>query len=445
MSWNVLYAIDGFAILTFGISYFRNCYRRGYRIDIWHTQLFFVCVFPNMILLPFTGNELNRVVLGADFDAVVAALPAVFLITVVGYFAMLAGGALWGLQSGAGLRKALMPVMEFVPKCSLMLMSSRSLLIGQSLFCLLLQVLILSIYFVNNGLGFDLRQYTFAHPAMRPFAQIVAGYSVILASHCLARYVDRKEKTLLVCLLLLSFGLIFFGARSFLLAIFINVLMCYFVRLRDRLKLLWFSTIVFFLVAFGFYLGNVRGGEYSLVQLFGSLVFLLLYGNNFSDLRDFAWVYSAWDHAFWAGRTYLAAVTAFVPRVASEFRDTWGLGVATDLTVGLDPEVHPGLRPGSFGEAYFNFGLLGVLAVGLLLGILSRRVDLDTKNALARSHPSMMRAFASTMLLQVAAWVAISVNLSGFYVLCGIYLFSWVCLQVLGLTRAAPKPLANLN
>jgi hypothetical protein len=203
--------------------------------------------------------------------------------------------------------------------------------------------------------------------------------------------------------------------------------------------------MVFLLGSFGFYLGSVRAGEYSLIQFFGSLTFLLLYGNNFSDLRDFAWVYSAWDHALWAGRTYLAAIASFVPRVASEFRDTWGLGVAVDITVGLDPEVHPGLRPGSFGEAYFNFGLLGVVVVGLLLGILMRRVDLDAKNALAGSRPSMMKAFASTMLLQVAAWVAISVNLSGFYVVCGIYLFSWVCLQILRLTRIVPEPLANLD
>jgi hypothetical protein len=139
MSWSVLYAIDAFAILTFGISYFKNCYRRGYRIDLWHAQLFFTCVFPNMLLLAFTRNEMNLVVLGDDFDAVMAVLPTVFLITIVGYFSMLAGGTLWSLHTGAGLRKAVMPMLEFIPKCSMMLMSSRSLLILQSLICLVLQ------------------------------------------------------------------------------------------------------------------------------------------------------------------------------------------------------------------------------------------------------------------------------------------------------------------
>lgn len=434
MSWNVLYALDLFAILTFAISYIRNCYRRGYRIDVWHTSLFLVCVFPNMVLLPFARNPMNEIVLGQDFDAVVSVLPVVFLVTLVGYFSIIAGGEFWRLRAGLGIRKSALPVLDIIPRCAMMLMSSRSLLVFQAVLCLALQALVLLIYFAGSGFGFDLRQYTFAHPALRPVAQSASGYSVIIASHALARYIDKKERVLLVCTVLLTFGLVFFGARSTLLAIYINVLICHFVRLRTKLNLIWFAILVFLMICVGFYLGNLRAGSYSVVQMFASLAFLLLYGNNFSDLRDFAFVYSAWDHRFWAGRTYLAALTSFVPRVASQFRDTWGLGVVTVTTVGFDPQVHPGLRPGSFGEGYFNFGLFGVVAVGIVIGILTRRVDLDTKKALTGPRPSMMQAFASTQLLQVTSFVAISVNLSQFYVLCGIYLFSWICLQVLRLT-----------
>lgn len=443
MSWTLIYSIDLFAMLTFGISYYKNCYRRGYRIDFWHTQLFLACVFPNMILLPFTRSEMNQVVLGQDFDAVMVVLPAVFLITVVGYFALLSGGQFWRLHVGLGVRKSILPVLEIIPRCSMMLMSSRSLLLLQAVLCLLLQGAVLLIYFANNGFGFDLRQYTFAHPALRPVAQAVSGYTVIIASHCLARYVDRKEKGLLACVWLLTFGLVFFGARSSLLGIYLNVLMCYLVKLRGRLSIVWFLTLVFVIVSVGFYLGNLRAGQYSILGLFASMAFLILYGNNFSDLRDFAWVYSAWDHQLWSGRTYLAALTAFVPRFASQFRDTWGLGVATDLTVGLDPQVHPGLRPGNFGEGYLNFGLPGVILVGLLIGLLTRRVDIDVKEAMTGPRPSMMRAFASTQLLQVSSFVAISANLSAFYVLCVIYAFSWVCLQILRMTGAIRFPLAD--
>jgi len=428
MSWNVLYILDLFAISLFAISYYINCYRREYRIDFWHTQLFFACVLPNLVMLPFARNELNRVVLGQDFNAVIAVLPNVFLITLLGYFAMLAGGSVWRLRVGLGTRKAVIQVLDIVPRCSIMLMSSRSLLVFQSLLCVLLQILILGIYFASSGFGFDLRAYTFANPALRPVALVVSNYSVVIASHCLARYMEKKERVLLICTLLLTFGLVFFGARANLLSIYINVLLCYLVKLRGKISLLRITSLITIMIAVGFYLGNVRAGSYSLAEFFGSLFFLLFYGNNFSDLRDFAWVYAAWNHVFWAGKTYLAALTAFVPRFASQFRDTWGLGVATATTLGLDPQVHPGVRPGAFGEGFFNFGLFGVVVIGFILGIISRRVDIDVKLALALPQPSMMKAFAATMLLSVASCFAISSNSSGLYVLGGIYLFSWICL-----------------
>jgi hypothetical protein len=188
--------------------------------------------------------------------------------------------------------------------------------------------------------------------------------------------------------------------------------------------------VVTVVTIFAFYLGSVRSGEYSFTAFLPKFFFLLFFGDNFSDLRDFAWVYTNWDHVPWAGKTYLAAVLSFVPRFASQFRDTWGMGVATASTVGFDPQVHPGLRPGAFGESYFNFGLLGVIAIGLMLGIVLRKVDTDVKVALASSRLPMTRAFASTALLSVALTMTITAEFSGLYVMAGIYFFSWLCICV---------------
>ncbi len=428
--WSLLYALDIFAIALFAVSYYRNCYLKGYRIDFWHTNLFLLCILPNMIMLPFAKSELNGIVLGSDLDAVVAVLPVVFLITLLGYFAVLAGGSLWRLRIGAGMRNATLGVLDIVPRCSMMVMSSRSVLIFQTALCFVLQLLILGIYFSQSGFGFNLRSFTFANPTYRPVALLISSYSIIIASHCLARYTDTKERSLLGCTLLLTFGLVFFGARSSLLSIYISVLLCYLVKLRGRISLLKIGILVAVIIVFGFYLGNVRAGQYSPVEFFASFLFLLFYGENFADLRDFAWVYTAWDHVFWAGKTYLAAVLAFIPRFASQFRDTWALGAMTSSMVGFDPQVHPGLRPGAFGESFFNFGLFGVVAMGLMLGVLARRVDTDVKRALAPPQSSMRKAFASSMLLSVAGSLAVSSGFSSLYVLAGIYFFSWFCLCV---------------
>jgi oligosaccharide repeat unit polymerase len=430
ISWTACYVLDCLAIAAFAISYYRKCYRRGYRIDFWYAEVFLLCVFPNMLMLPFARSELNVIVLGRDLNAVVAVLPTIFLITMTGYLAVLAGGGLWRLRLGLGARDTAAKILDVVPRCSMMLMSSRSVLVFQAALCLLLQAVILAIYFSQSGFAFDLRSFTFANPSLRPVALVISNYSIIIAAHCLARYVDTQERILLACTLLLTCGLVFFGARGNILAIYLNVLICYVVMLRRKISLFRVISFAAVILAVAFYLGNARAGEYSVSGLLGSLAFLLFYGNNFSDLRDFAWVYSAWDHLYWGGKTYLAALLAFIPRFASHFRDTWGLGVATASTVGFDPEVHPGVRPGAFGEGFFNFGLIGVIAVGLLLGIVVRRVDVDVKRALGSPQPSMMKAFASTMLLGIAGAFAVSAGFSGVYVLVGVYLFSWFCLSV---------------
>jgi oligosaccharide repeat unit polymerase len=445
MSWNLLYLLDAFAIGLFALSYYLTCYRKGYRIDIWHSQMFLGIVLPNMLMLPFCRSELNYPVLRNDFAAVMDVLPNIFLISLLGYFAILAGGFAWRIHVGLGTRKLTVQLLDFLPQCSMMLMSSRNLLMFQALLCLVLQAGMLILYFGQNGFGFDLRAYTFAHPALRPVALIISNYSIIIASHSLARYVDKKERVLLACTLLLSFGLLFFGARGNIVSIYLNVLLCYLMSLRTRISLLRLATIISSILLIVLYLGSVRSGQYSLSDFFALLAVLLLYGNNFSDLRDFAWVDALWSHQLWMGKTYLAALMAFVPRFASEFRDTWGTGAATATTLGLDPHVHPGVRPGFFGEGYFNFGLLGVIVVGLLIGIIWRRIDIDVKRALTGPHPSMREAFASTMLLSVSAIVAISANSSGFFVLGGIYLFTWLCLQAQRLIHSRPVSLADAS
>jgi oligosaccharide repeat unit polymerase len=383
-----------------------------------------------MLLLPFGRSELNAIVLKQDFFAVVSVIPFTFLVTTLGYLAVLSGSWLWKFHLGIGLRKAATQLLDIIPQSSRMLLTSRSVLLFQASLCIVLQFLILAVYFAKSGFGFALRDFTFANPELRPIALLISNYSVIIGSHCLARYMDTREKILLGFTFWLSFGLLFFGARANILAIFMNVFICYLIKRRAKLRVFRFSIQVAIILIVGLYMGNVRAGEYSLSLFFSTLAFLLFYGNNFSDLRDFSWVYAKWDHVLWMGKTYLAGFTAFVPRFASQFRDTWGIGVATDLTAGIDPRNHPGLRPGYFGEGFFNFGLLGVICVGLLIGIVLRRVDIDTKKALSSSFFPYSKAFASTNLLSVVAAIAISANITSLYILILIYMFSWLCLGV---------------
>jgi hypothetical protein len=430
ISWNTLYVIDFAGIAFFLVSYYRNCYRRGYRIDFWHTQLFLFCVLPNMFMLPFAKSELNIFVVGTYMGGIIDALPTIFLITMVGYISILIGGGLWRFKAGLGLRRSAIHLLDIVPRWSMMLMSSKSVLVFQTLLCAAAQWLILSYYFSQSGFAFDLRRYTFENPTLRPISLIISNYSILIAAHCFARYIDSKERILLRCTLLLTFGLVFFGARGNLAFIYMNVLLCYLVKLRNRISILQLAGLVSGILLLAIYLGSVRAGDYSLSGFFSSLAFQLLYSGNFTDLRDFSWVYTGWDHVFWGGKTYLAAFLSFIPRFSSQFRDTWSMGPMTSGLAGLDPQLFTGLRPSIFGESYFNFGLAGVVAIGLMVGVVSRRVDIDTKRALTGPQPSMERAFASTMLLGVIGPLTITAGFSALYVLIVVYFCSWLCLCV---------------
>ena len=400
-----------------------------------------MCVLPNLLMLPFARSDLNAIILGPDFSGVMTVLPFVFLITLVGYFSMLAGGGLWRLWLGIGVRDSIMPLLRVPYRISMMMMSSRKVLVFQAVLCLALQALVLGIYFLHQGIGFDLRSYTFANPALRPVALLASNYSITIASYCLARYIDTKEKLLLACTILLTLGLVFFGSRSNIMGIYFMILICYLVKLRTRVSLIRIFSLAAVCVAMVLYLGNVRAGKYSLFTFASGVLFLIFFGNTFSDLRDFAWVYSTWNHSFWAGKTYLAGLMAFVPRFLSGFRNTWSIGVVTATTAGFDPELHPGLRPGIFGEGYFNFGIIGVAFVGLILGIVARRVDTDMKRALLANPPSMREAFASTTLEGIISSVVLSVGFSGLYVMALIILITWVCLGVAKLIGLRPAAL----
>lgn len=107
---------------------------------------------------------------------------------------------------------------------------------------------------------------------------------------------------------------------------------------------------------------------------FEDMVSEFLYGNQFSDIRDFAWILSGFDGNYLWGKTYFAGYTPFVPAFLSEFRQQWGWGRWSTEVAGLDPLLHGGLRSGLFSEAYFNFGPVFMTILAILFGLFLGRL-----------------------------------------------------------------------
>lgn len=267
-------------------------------------------------------------------------------------------------------------------------------------------------------------------PALRPIAQFAAFYSVLIASYSLVRFYVYREFSLLPVIGLIVVGLIFFGERGNLAAIVTLFVYGLFIRMGRRLKLLWLAVGVAVALWFTFLLDALRNSNFSISAVVKGFAINMFFGNSFSDTRDFAEVLSFWDgHHFW-GKTYLAGVFAFIPRALSSFRDTWSIGVVTATMAGFKTTEHPGLRVGVFGEAYLNFGLVGVILLGLLFGATLRLVDLRMKQSAADLPRSEIRLYSYLVALTFVGVCENSSTASAFYTILLIFAMSWIALRI---------------
>lgn len=139
-----------------------------------------------------------------------------------------------------------------------------------------------------------------------------------------------------------------------------------------------------------------------------SIVTRFAYGNQFSDVRDLAWIMSGFNGRLLLGRSYLAGYTPFIPSKFWGYRRQWGFGDWTVRQAGLDPTRHGGLRGGFFSELYFNFGfivaMLGAVIVGVVYGrILRHEVDHDevVTDRVRRSAVALASYTKATVLLSI--------------------------------------------
>jgi oligosaccharide repeat unit polymerase len=208
------------------------------------------------------------------------------------------------------------------------------------------------------------------------------------------------------------------------------------------------ALIVLLLV---FYLGDARQGQYNFLLTAANFGAQFFYGNNFSDLRDFAWILAFWDGQWLLGRTELAGALGFIPAFLSPFRTQWGWGRVSIDMVGIGfreaAGTHAGLRPGAFGEPYLNFGLFGVIAGGFVLGYACVRLHAATRHAMATYPPFHAR------LVLLAAFTALGVlfqfyNTGAFfivYVSAAVFVLLRAVKSLLRASVTAPAPSEEAN
>ncbi len=430
------------SMFHFGWSYYRYAYRRGFKIDFWHATIFQTFILPVIVLYPFAGSVLNFQSTGDSIFQIQQYIAGAFMISISGYASLYAGFYLYNLTSRTSAPFS--QIIQLINKNGEILVYNfilnKSALNFYFYSGCLLAGTIFPFFWMKYGINFSLRDLTLGDPASKAiFNFLITSYFPILTTFFGIRYLQYKERIVLAYLVIFLFFSFFSGSRASFLSPATTLLTFYFIGQQSRLKLGKALLLLVIILAAMFFLGDLRSGSFSISGTLLNLGSTFFYGNTFSDLRDFAWVLSEWNGTFLLGKTYLAGLISFLPRAITSFRETWAIGVYTAGIAGFSPEMHPGLRPGPFGEAYLNFGLTGVCLLGISAGYVLRFVDLKIKTIVSQKiQPIYIRAYSCTFVYLL---ISNFFNTSGFwrfYVL--IFILFTGAFVILFIQRLQGKP-----
>jgi hypothetical protein len=374
------------------------------------SQIFFLFFLPVVLQYPFTFSPLNGLTIGPEnFETYQSQIDSALLITLAGMGALLVGYGWCGHRSGR------LPPLTLVTSGLRIWLQSVFLQISSG-FILLLFVLLASVGLLGAEGARNIAQ---SQPALRPIYNIAHVLLPLTIALCLFVGFRAHRRTMLALGIMNTALAALTGARTVALGGLLLYVMALLIHrsLLGRLSVggvLKLIPIAGGLLLAAVYLGDVREGQYNLLRTVATLGLKLFYGNNFSDLRDFAWVKSFWNGDYYLGWTQAAGLLAFIPSAVSPFRAEWNWGVITTTLVGQDPLINPGLRTGLFGETFFNFGLPGVFVAGFLYGYFIRRVHNVCLVAARTAAPyeAQLKILAGLITINLAGSL---LNTAGFY------------------------------
>ena len=234
------------------------------------------------------------------------------------------------------------------------------------------------------------------------------------------------------------------GSRSdVFLGVIYPVIIALIIKNHKRVKIKYIVLPAVILFVFGIYVGAIRAGANSSVNYINQI----LYGNNFSDIRDGAFMFYGYENNFNAkivfGKTYLAGLLSFVPSSMSNFRQEWSFGRFSTFTL-FGMKNHFGLRGGIAFEPYINFRIIGVILGSILSGYLFANVEKSyTLNFYNKNRSdekmNVNSIFFAKLLVSVQSFFSISTNIRVVYEL----IVYWIMILFIKTMLSANKPKAK--
>ncbi|MGC2596033.1 MAG: O-antigen polymerase [Rhabdochlamydiaceae bacterium] len=406
--------VDLLLIIHFFFSWYRSVKKTGWKIDFWYLTLF-IATFPSLLFLyPFNASIFNDFyTLGLQY-LIAPNVDFAFSISVLGYLSIWMGRWIFDFTRGKFPFLILFQLTNPICKIVENNMKSKRACLFFVCMALALGFCILALQF-KEGCFFNARGLFLKQPFLRPVFNLAVAIFSIVSSFLALRYIQYKEKkSLLIFCSLLLFTL-FFGVRSLGLSAVLFLFQQWIYYREGRCSFFKLIGICSGLFLIAIVLGNWREGNFNFQYFLPALLFKILYGNNFSDTRDFAWILTYWDEEYLYGKTYLAALISFIPRAFSSIREEWSISMYTNRLTGFDSETMPGLRPGMFGESFFNFSYPGVVLFGLLFGFALRYGDLKIKEHVMKSK-DIIKGNSCLFVFFFLSQLSVSASMWSFYV-----------------------------
>jgi len=195
-----------------------------------------------------------------------------------------------------------------------------------------------------------------------------------------------------IALLLAGFVLVFpLGARTPLLYPVVSLMICrHYFKKRLGLKTMLGAAVVFLVLAVAYQLhrfatlGYVSFGDIGGLLGDPKSVWQYLSG-ELMVLGDLALAVAVWPayRPFMLGQSYLMFLVTPIPRILWASKPSWEVSSLMNVEIyGPDQAgVWGGRGVGMIGESYVNFGVLGAVAIPVLVGVVSRvAYDWVTRN-----------------------------------------------------------------
>ena len=368
--WHVL--VSGLVVLYFCQSYYRYCLAKGVPIDLYHGLLFMKLVFPMFIMSLFAYDMRNTIFIGNASVYLQPYLGEAFGATALGAVIVFFVSSNLVLKNFPlklpWLRKQAELFSELVRQPSITIFHGCAAIVG---------VAAVEAYLIAHfgASAFDLKTSALGAEDIRPLSNFfVMSYGPIAMYALLVCWLKfRVRSAVIVALLLIALESVS-GARGAMLGPVFTIGLVWAGRRKGQVKT---SSMLIAVALLGTTVIAVEAAKGKSGDV--TATDRILYGNDFSDVRDFAHILSKWDRHKLYGKTYVAGLLGFIPRTLMPFRQQYAFATYFNEVVGFKKDSHGGLRPGPFGEAYLNFGIPGVVVMGviqgLIFGFLRSRLD----------------------------------------------------------------------